>query len=67
VWPPGGQYNTRSVTLQESRRDESGKWTNTKILVNGREFESLFLPTGAQLLALSKYLEQVWEYLEQGV
>jgi len=64
VWPPGGKYNTRMVTLQESRRDESGKWGNTKILVNGREFESLILPSGAQLLVLSEYLRQAWEHLE---
>lgn len=26
VWPPGGKFNTPSVTLEENQRDESGNW-----------------------------------------
>lgn len=54
VWPPGGKFNTPSVTLEENQRDESGNWRTKRF----------YLPTGSSLLALSEHLKFAWEKVQ---
>lgn len=51
VWPPGGKFNSPSVTLEENQRDDSGNW----------ESKRLYLPTGSNLLALSEHMKAAWD------
>ncbi len=55
VWPPGGKFNSPSVTLEENRRDESGDWNTDRV----------YLPTGSSLLALSVHLESAWDEVQK--
>ncbi|KXB06621.1 hypothetical protein AKJ52_01910 [candidate division MSBL1 archaeon SCGC-AAA382C18] len=55
IWPPGGKFNSPSVTLEENRRDDSGNW----------ESDRIYLPTGSALLALSAHLQSAWEEIQE--
>lgn len=50
VWPPGGKFDSPSITLEENRRDDSGNWQTNRT----------YLPTGSSLLAISEYLRFAW-------
>lgn len=55
VWPPGGKFDSPSVTLEESRRDDSGDWQTNR----------LYLPTGSSLLALSEHMKSAWNEVQK--
>ena len=55
VWPPGGKFNSPSVTLEENRRDDSGNWGSDRV----------YLPTGSSLLALAAHLQSAWEEVQK--
>lgn len=55
VWPRGGKFDSPSITLEESRRDESGEWDTNRI----------YLPTGSSLLALSEHMRSSWEEIQK--
>ncbi|KXB06115.1 hypothetical protein AKJ53_01270 [candidate division MSBL1 archaeon SCGC-AAA382F02] len=55
VWPPGGKFDSPSVTLEENQRDDSGNW----------ETNRTYLPTGSNLLALSEHLKSAWEEIQK--
>ncbi len=55
IWPSGEKFDSPSVTLEESRRDESGEW----------ETNRLYLPTGSTLLALSENLKSAWQEIQK--
>ncbi len=55
VWPPGGKFNSPSVTLEENRKDDSGNWKTDR----------MYLPTGSALLALAAHLESAWEEIQE--
>lgn len=54
LWPSGEKFDSPSVTLEESRRDDSGDW----------ETNRLYLPTGSSLLALSENLKVAWQKIQ---
>lgn len=55
VWPPGEKFDSPSITLEESRRDDSGNWSTNR----------LYLPTGSTLLALSENLKSAWNKIQK--
>lgn len=55
VWPRGGKFDSPSVTLEESRRNDSGNW----------ETNRTYLPTGSTLVALSENLKSAWSKLQE--
>lgn len=55
VWPPGGKFDSPSVTLEENQRDDSGNWKTNRI----------YLPTGSNLLALSEHVKSAWEKIRE--
>jgi len=55
VWPRGGKFDSPSVTLEESRRDDSGNW----------ETNRTYLPTGSTLVAPSENLKSAWSKLQE--
>jgi len=55
VWPSGEKFDSPSINLEESRRDDSGNWETNK----------LYLPTGSSLLALSENLKSAWNQVQE--
>lgn len=55
VWPPGGRFDSPSVTLEESRKDDSGNWETNRI----------YLPTGSTLVALSEHIRSAWNKVQK--
>lgn len=55
IWPRGGKFDSPSITLEESRRDESGEWETNRI----------YLPTGSSVLALSEHIKSAWEEIQR--
>lgn len=55
IWPPGGRFDSPSITLEENRRDDSGNWETNKI----------YLPTGSSLLALSENIKSAWNEVQR--
>ncbi len=55
VWPSGDKFDSPSINLEESRRDDSGNWETNK----------LYLPTGSSLLALSENLKSAWNQVQK--
>lgn len=55
VWPPGGKFDSPSVTLEESRRDDSGNWETSRT----------YLPTGSALVALAEHIKSAWERVQK--
>ncbi len=55
IWPAGEKFDSPSVTLEESRREDSGDWTSNRT----------YLPTGSSLLALSENLKSAWEKIQE--
>lgn len=55
VWPSGDKFDSPSINLEESRRDDSGNWETNK----------LYLPTGSSLLALSENLKSAWNQIQK--
>lgn len=53
--PEFGKYDSPSVLLQESRKDDDGNWSD----------ETFYLPTGASLLVLEKALGKSWERVQE--
>ncbi len=55
IWPESERFDSPSVTLEESRRDDSGEWQTNR----------LYLPTGSNLLALSENLKSAWQKIQK--
>ncbi len=55
IWPPGGRFDSPSLTLEENRKDDSGDWESNR----------LYLPTGSSLLALSEHLKTAWNEVQK--
>lgn len=55
IWPSGGKFDSPSVTLEESRRDDSGSWESNRI----------YLPTGNSLIALSEHMKSAWNEVQK--
>lgn len=55
IWPSGGKFDSPSVTLEESRRDDSGNWKSNRI----------YLPTGNSLVALSEHMKSAWNEVQK--
>lgn len=55
IWPKGGKFDSPSVTMEESRRDDSGNWQSNRI----------YLPTGNSLIALSEHIKSAWNEMQK--
>lgn len=57
VWPPkeSSKFNSPSISIQESKRQDDGSWNSTTI----------YVPTGSSALALQRFLGVAWDEAQE--